>query len=324
MGVLVGDAFDRINHQQTDIGSLEVAPSHHDRQHLGAAIGLALASNPGGVDEHVAHAVLFEHGVDGIAGGPRHLADQKALVTQEPVDQRRLADVGAADDRDRDPLAARFGFFFLLDHRLGQVGIQSVPELVKPGAVLGRDHDRGAETQPVELVRLELDRLAVALVDHGHDGDAEASQVFADLLVFRDGPGFAVEQKDHHIAAADCGLGLTADQRHEGVLVHHQQTTGVDEGQGAATGALDLADDAVAGHPGQVVDQGAAAAGEPVEEGGLADVGAANHHHYGLFAHCGFSAGPSSGCGTGVSCSRLDLPTTIHLPSMRRICSRVR
>ena len=152
MGILVGDALDRVHHQQTDVGALEVAARHHDRQHLGAAVGLAFASNPCGVDEHVAHTVFFEHRVDGVTGRPRYLTDQKALVTQEPVDQRRLTDIGPPDDRDRDPRPAAIGVAFLLDHRLGQVEIQGVPELVEPGAVLGRDHDGSAETEPVELV----------------------------------------------------------------------------------------------------------------------------------------------------------------------------
>ena len=41
------------------------------------------------------------------------------------------------------------------------------------------------------------------------------------------------------------------------------------------------------------MDQGAAATGESIEKGGLADVGPAHHHDNGLFAHCGFSAGAS-------------------------------
>ena len=47
-------------------------------------------------------AVALEGHEDAVARRARLLARDHALLAQQPVDQRRLADVGAADDRDAD------------------------------------------------------------------------------------------------------------------------------------------------------------------------------------------------------------------------------
>ena len=53
------------------------------------------------------------------------------------------------------------------------------------------------------------------------------------------------------------------------------QAAGVDHGEGAAVPFADAVD-AVAGRAGKVLDDRDALADQPVEEGGLADIGAAN------------------------------------------------
>ena len=55
---------------------------------------------PGRVDDAEAAAMPRQQRVDRVARRARHVADQHALLPQQPVDQRRLADVRPADDGD--------------------------------------------------------------------------------------------------------------------------------------------------------------------------------------------------------------------------------
>ena len=41
-----------------------------------------------------------QRGIDRIPGGARHVADEHALLAKQPVHERRLPDIGTADDRD--------------------------------------------------------------------------------------------------------------------------------------------------------------------------------------------------------------------------------
>ncbi len=58
-----------------------------------------LAAHAGGVDEADGSLGGLHHGVDGVAGGAGGIVGDRALVTDQPVEQGRLPDVGPADQR---------------------------------------------------------------------------------------------------------------------------------------------------------------------------------------------------------------------------------
>ena len=67
---------------------------------------------PGGVDQRVAPAAALERHLDRVARGAGLVEGDDALLADQRVDQRRLADVGAADDGDAR--MASLGFFLAL------------------------------------------------------------------------------------------------------------------------------------------------------------------------------------------------------------------
>ena len=67
---------------------------------------LAAAAQARRVDEHERRVAALQHRVDRVAGRARDLRDDHALAADEPVQERRLADVRAAEDRDADRLGA--------------------------------------------------------------------------------------------------------------------------------------------------------------------------------------------------------------------------
>ncbi len=102
---LGGDAFGGVDHDQRDVGGFQMLARHDHRELLGHQLGLALAADSGGVDEAVGLAVALDQFIDGIARGSGDGRDDGAAGSGQRVQQRRLADVGAADDGDLDSLA---------------------------------------------------------------------------------------------------------------------------------------------------------------------------------------------------------------------------
>src|SRR5207249_1601639 len=60
------------------------------------------ATDAGRVDQAKAVAVALELGVYGVARGARRRRHDRALLVEQPVEQRRFADVGPADNRHVD------------------------------------------------------------------------------------------------------------------------------------------------------------------------------------------------------------------------------
>ena len=96
--VVGGDAFARIDDEEHEIGRGQrrfalLAHALGNR----AALGLLEA---GRVDD--GHGIAGEIGfaVASVARQPRHIRDERGTAARQPVEQRRLADVGAADDGD--------------------------------------------------------------------------------------------------------------------------------------------------------------------------------------------------------------------------------
>ena len=103
--VLVGDALGGVDDEQGDVGLVDRGQGPHDREVLGAVVDLAAAAHAGGVDEADRPVVGVHDRVDRVARGAGHVVHHGAVVADEAVEQRGLADVGPADDRDgEDPV----------------------------------------------------------------------------------------------------------------------------------------------------------------------------------------------------------------------------
>ena len=96
--VLVGGTHRGVDDEQGDVGPLQRPERPQRRVLLGAAVGLGRAAQPGGVDEADRPLGGVHHRVDGVAGRPRHVVHDRALLTEQPVEEGRLADIGPPDD----------------------------------------------------------------------------------------------------------------------------------------------------------------------------------------------------------------------------------
>ena len=100
--ILLADAVVGIDHEDDDMGGVDGLQGLGDARLLDHILDLAATAHARGVDQGELAPVARERHEYAVAGGARHLARDHALLTDEPVDERRLADVGAADDGDAD------------------------------------------------------------------------------------------------------------------------------------------------------------------------------------------------------------------------------
>ena len=141
--------------------------------------------------------------------------------------------------------------------------------------------DTGIGSPSPSAVRLGealLAGAALALVgDHDHLVGALA-QPAGEALVERHDARPRVDQEQHGIGAVDRPLGEAAHARLERLAARRLPARGVEQGEGeVAELRRRLAH--VAGHARRVVDDGAALADQPVEQGRLADIGPADDGH---------------------------------------------
>ncbi len=140
--------------------------------------------------------------------------------------------------------------------------------------MLGGDGEDVAKAEAAEVFRLGLEGFGVDFVDGEEDGLAAAEEQAGEREVGGGQLGAAVDNHYYCVRFAQGDLRLAKDFGGDKGGVVGDDAAGVDE---AGRGGLpvDEAVDAVAGDAGLVADDGTARAGEAIEEGRLADVGAA-------------------------------------------------
>ena len=101
----------RVDDADHDVRRIDRLQRLDDAELLDRFFDARAASHAGGVDQRVAAAVALERHEHRIARRARLIERDQALFAQQPIDQRRLADVRPADHRDADvdsrPAASR-------------------------------------------------------------------------------------------------------------------------------------------------------------------------------------------------------------------------
>jgi hypothetical protein len=230
----------------------------------------APAAHAGRVHEDEGRVAAAKDGVDRVARRSRLVGDDHALLAHDRVDEARLADVRAPEHRhaDRVPVDLRRPL-------AGQALDDEVQEVARPVPVQGRDRERIAETQTVELDRLVVAARVVDLVGHDEHRLARPSEDVGHLLVAGRDSRLRVDDEDDEIGLLHRAARLLRDLLGQRRVVSDVDPARVHEDEALAG---PLADDilAIACHAGRLEDHGLPGRGQAVDEGRLADVGEAD------------------------------------------------
>ena len=158
-----------------------------------------------------------------------------------------------------------------------QAADDRVEQIADARPVLGGDRDHGIEAQRVELDEAGLRLAIVGLVHGDHDRPAALPHGRGNLLVARDEPVPAVEDEDDEIGRRDRAMSLLQHELVQRILARAEHAAGVDDRDVRAL-PLGVRGDDVAGGAGNRRDDGPARAGQPIEQRGLADIGASDEH----------------------------------------------
>ena len=208
LGVLLGDALCRVDHDDADVRTLDREQRTHDRELLDLLVHLALFADAGGVDEGKLAVRVVYVSVYAVARRAGNVRDDDALLAQHAVEQAGLADVRLADQSNADTLVV---LFLLVCRR--EMLVSRVEQLTHAVAVQSGDAERLAQTEIVELIkfRRRIARL-VAFVDREHDRLARAQQHGRYVLIGGGNAGAQVSDEDDDICMRDRGLRLKAHE----------------------------------------------------------------------------------------------------------------
>ena len=163
------------------------------------------------------------------------------------------------------------GFFFCRFGKFQRIEY-GVEQIANAAAVFGGDRKERLHAEAAKVLCLRKKLIGVDLVDREEDGFAGADEQAGELDIWRGELGAAIDDHNDGLRLVECGARLAKDFGGDEIRVVGDDAAGVNETRGAA-GPIDFAIDAIAGDTGLVADDGAPAAGEAIEEGGLADVG---------------------------------------------------
>ena len=199
----------------------------------------------------------------GVARGARLIERHHPVLAEQTVDQRALAHVGPADDRDLD--AGRS------PARRAGSGVEPVQRRLQQRhhalIVRGGDRMRLAEPELMKIRHGDVGVESLGLVDRQHHGLAAAPRQLRHELVLGRQARASVDQHDQPVGLGDGSLGLRDHQALDRVGVLHQPAR-VDHDAGNFCAARESVLP-IAREPGEVRDQRVARARHRVEQGSI-------------------------------------------------------
>src|SRR2546423_9432540 len=224
--ILIVQALDCVQYKDADVRSIDRAAGAQRGIKFNSVIDLRLAPEPGGVDEDYLAAVKRHWSVDRIAGGAGAIGDHQPLFPEQPVDERGLSDVGAADDGDTQRIRNFFG------HGRNSLD-QNVEHVPGVFAIERRNGHRITRTELLELVEIGRARV-IHFVGDQHPRLARFSKQVDDARIAGMETGFGIHYEHQEIRLFNGLQHLTLDldvHRNAGVV---GPAAGVDEPELAA------------------------------------------------------------------------------------------
>ena len=215
-----------VEHKDADVGILDSADGANDRVVLEIFVDLATLADTSRIDEVEVHAELRVVRVDRVARGTSNVRDDVALLTDEGIDERRLARVGSADDSDTWSIESLIDVF-----AFGEVLRDGIEEVTRTATADSGDRHRVTEPEAVELSRLVVLGEVVRLVRYEEDGLLRAAELGSDLIIEVGDAALDVDDEEDDIGFLHGDLYLLVDLAFEDIFATYYPTAGVDDGE---------------------------------------------------------------------------------------------
>jgi hypothetical protein len=275
--VLPREALASLDHQHRDVGAFD-RPLGTEPAVVLDTLHASGASEAGGIHEPHESRRPGDDGVDRVACRSRLLEHDRALLSHQAVEERRLPDVRPADEREPG---------LMLRSRLGAFGRQErddpVEQVAGSSPVETGHRNRLPQAERREDPRFRLVTGVVDLVRHEQDGSRRPPELASEPSVLLHGAGVRVHDEQDDIGGLGRALRLRRDEGLDAASAV-EVSPGVDQAErAAAPRGLEL--DAVARHARHLVCDRLATAEQPVHEGRLPDVLATDEGHGRQLAH---------------------------------------
>ncbi len=178
--VLLGDRVVRVEHQDDHVRLVDGLQRLGNAHALDEVLDPGATSHPGGVDQQELAPVAFEGHQNAVAGGAGLLVRDHALLSQQAIHQRGLADVRAADDGDANGVGVGVRSRLRLE-----AGEHPLHELLAPPRVARGDGERLTQPQRMEVCAGDVGIEPVRLVEGQRDGLARAAQLARHEMILR-------------------------------------------------------------------------------------------------------------------------------------------
>src|SRR5574344_2317332 len=100
--VVFDNAFAGIDHKDHHVGILDGLQGFHHLEFFYVFVDTAATTNDSGINQGVFALFALKGNIDAVAGGAGLVVDHHPFFTENAVDQRRLAHIGAANDGNLD------------------------------------------------------------------------------------------------------------------------------------------------------------------------------------------------------------------------------
>jgi hypothetical protein len=158
------DAFVPVEHGDDDLSLLDRLQCLDNTKFFDDLVHFRATPYPSSVDKYVLAIIALERNRNAIARRAGLVKDNEAVFTDQTINEGRLADIGAADDRDTQLVNLSVILFvgLLRDFEVGENRIHQCTDSVAMG---GRHGMRVSNAKAMELARCKVGVETFGLVD---------------------------------------------------------------------------------------------------------------------------------------------------------------
>ena len=179
LGILLGHAFRRIDHEYRHITALHSAYGTDDHIFFQFFFDLILAAQSCRIDKDIFFIVALQSCIHGISGGAGNIRYDQTLFPDQAVDDRRFSHIRLSDDRYLWRI-----ILFRFRRSFREIGDHLIEKIAQSLPLRCRDRVRFIQPEVIKLIDIRHHLfVAVHFIDNQYNRFAGAAQHIGNLAV---------------------------------------------------------------------------------------------------------------------------------------------